>query len=58
MGDFKHLVIVKFKEGAAVEEILKGMEKLVSEIDSVKSFEWSVFTCFLLFDGYSLPFDL
>ncbi|KAF8403230.1 hypothetical protein HHK36_011331 [Tetracentron sinense] len=41
MGDnFKHLVLVKFKEGVVVEEITKGMEKLVSEIDAVKSFEW------------------
>jgi hypothetical protein len=40
MGDFKHLVIVKFKEDVAVEELLKGMEKLVSDIDAVKSFEW------------------
>ncbi|KAJ4724948.1 Stress responsive A/B Barrel Domain [Melia azedarach] len=40
MGEFKHLVIVKFKEGVAVEEMMKGMEKLVSEVDLVKSFEW------------------
>ncbi|KAJ8768042.1 hypothetical protein K2173_020982 [Erythroxylum novogranatense] len=40
MAEFKHLVIVKFKEGAPVEDIVKGMEKLVSEIDHVKSFEW------------------
>lgn len=40
MGDFKHLVIAKFKEGVVVEEVLKGMEKLVSDIDAVKSFEW------------------
>ncbi|KAJ1401776.1 Stress responsive alpha-beta barrel [Sesbania bispinosa] len=40
MGEFKHFVIVKFKEGVVVEEITKGMEKLVSEIDAVKSFEW------------------
>ncbi|KAK9175639.1 hypothetical protein WN944_027646 [Citrus x changshan-huyou] len=40
MGEFKHLVIVKFKEGVVVEDIVKGMKKLVSEIDSVKSFEW------------------
>ncbi|XP_050947756.1 stress-response A/B barrel domain-containing protein At5g22580 isoform X2 [Cucumis melo] len=40
MGEeFKHLVLVKFKEGAAVEEILKGMENLVSEVEAVKSFE-------------------
>lgn len=42
MGDFKHFVIVKFKEGVAVDELTKGMEKLVSEIDAVKSFEWYV----------------
>ncbi|BAT92053.1 stress-response A/B barrel domain-containing protein At5g22580 [Vigna umbellata] len=40
MGEFKHFVIVKFKEGVAVDELTKGMEKLVSEIDAVKSFEW------------------
>ncbi|XP_057955812.1 stress-response A/B barrel domain-containing protein At5g22580 [Malania oleifera] len=40
MGEFKHLVLAKFKEGVVVEDILKGMEKLVSEIDAVKSFEW------------------
>ncbi|KAF7808026.1 stress-response A/B barrel domain-containing protein [Senna tora] len=40
MGEFKHLVIVKFKEGVVVEEVIKGMEKLVSEIDALKSFEW------------------
>lgn len=40
MGEFKHFVIVKFKEGAVVEDLTKGMEKLVSEIDAVKSFEW------------------
>ncbi|KAG8484829.1 hypothetical protein CXB51_021539 [Gossypium anomalum] len=40
MAGFKHLVIVKFKEDVVVEDILKGMQKLVSEIDAVKSFEW------------------
>ncbi|KAK6247324.1 hypothetical protein QUC31_018889 [Theobroma cacao] len=40
MEGFKHLVVVKFKENVAVEEIVKGMEKLVSEVDAVKSFEW------------------
>lgn len=44
MGEFKHFVIVKFKEGVAVDELTKGMEKLVSEIDAVKSFEWYVFS--------------
>lgn len=45
MGEFKHFVIVKFKEGVAVDELTKGMEKLVTEIGAVKSFEWYVF-CF------------
>ncbi|KAJ7947948.1 Stress responsive A/B Barrel Domain [Quillaja saponaria] len=40
MEEFKHFVIVKFKEGVAVEDLVKGMEKLVSEVDAVKSFEW------------------
>ncbi|CAL9231182.1 unnamed protein product [Arabidopsis halleri] len=37
---FKHLVVVKFKEDTKVDEILKGLENLVSQIDTVKSFEW------------------
>ncbi|RWR97199.1 Stress responsive alpha-beta barrel [Cinnamomum micranthum f. kanehirae] len=36
MGELKHLVLVQFKEGVVVEEILKGMEKMASEIDLVK----------------------
>ncbi|KAF5931072.1 hypothetical protein HYC85_031945 [Camellia sinensis] len=36
MAEFKHLVVVKFKEEVVVDEIVKGMEKLVSEIDAVK----------------------
>lgn len=40
MGEFKHLVIAKFKEGVNVEEIVEQVEKVVSDIDSVKSFEW------------------
>ncbi|CAN6692206.1 unnamed protein product [Malus baccata var. baccata] len=40
MGEFKHLVIVKFKENVLMEEILKDMEKMVAEIDVIKSFEW------------------
>ncbi|KAF6148052.1 hypothetical protein GIB67_024227 [Kingdonia uniflora] len=40
MGDLKHLVIVKFKEGVVVDDMLDGMKKLALEIDAVKSFEW------------------
>ncbi|KAL8094253.1 stress-response A/B barrel domain-containing protein At5g22580 [Apium graveolens] len=40
MAAFKHLVVAKFKDDVVVEDILKGLEKLASEIDAVKSFEW------------------
>ncbi|KAI4382265.1 hypothetical protein MLD38_008250 [Melastoma candidum] len=40
MAEFKHLVVVKFKEGANVSELLKGMEDLTSGLDLVKSAEW------------------
>ncbi|XP_051120314.1 stress-response A/B barrel domain-containing protein At5g22580-like [Andrographis paniculata] len=39
-SEFKHLVLVKFKDGVQVEEVLKGMEKLVSEMDTINSFFW------------------
>ncbi|PHT35273.1 hypothetical protein CQW23_27073 [Capsicum baccatum] len=39
-NEFKHLVLVKFKEDVVVEDILKGLEKLVQEMDIVKSFVW------------------
>lgn len=63
MGEsFKHLVIVKFKEDVVVEDVIKGMESLVSEIDSVKSFEWYMYFHFsFLFVCYFdklLYFDL
>ncbi|KAE9593150.1 hypothetical protein Lal_00028898 [Lupinus albus] len=40
MGAFNHYVIVKFKDGVAVEELVQGLEKMISGIDQVKSFEW------------------
>lgn len=40
MGDFKHLVLVKFKDGVVVEKLMEGMQNLVAEMDTVKSFEW------------------
>ena len=40
MGEFKHLVVAKFKDGVVVEDIIKGMLDMVSQIDAVKSFEW------------------
>ncbi|RZS14018.1 hypothetical protein BHM03_00045680 [Ensete ventricosum] len=35
MGDIKHLVLAKFKDGVVVEELLQGLQNLVSEIDDV-----------------------
>ncbi|KAF5822695.1 putative stress responsive alpha-beta barrel [Helianthus annuus] len=40
MAEFVHLVVVKFKEEVVVEDIIKGLEKLVSQVDTVKSFVW------------------
>ncbi|KAE9616734.1 hypothetical protein Lal_00034671 [Lupinus albus] len=40
MGAFNHYVIVKFKDGVAVEELVQGLEKMISGIEQVKSFEW------------------
>lgn len=37
---FKHLVIVRFKEGTVVADIMKALEKLVSDVDLVKTFAW------------------
>ena len=53
MGAFNHYVIVKFKDGVEVEELIQGLEKMVSGIDQVKSFEWyETINCSTLFqDG-------
>ncbi|XP_057781921.1 stress-response A/B barrel domain-containing protein At5g22580 [Salvia miltiorrhiza] len=40
MAEFNHLVLVKFKDDVVVDDVLKGLEKLVSEMDTVKSFVW------------------
>lgn len=40
MGTFNHYVIVKFKDGVAIEELIQGLEKMISGIELVKSFEW------------------
>ena len=43
MGAFNHFVIVKFKDGVAVEELTEGLEKMILGIEHVKSFEWYEF---------------
>ncbi|KAG6415157.1 hypothetical protein SASPL_122560 [Salvia splendens] len=40
MAEFNHLVLVKFKDDVVVDDVLQGLEKLVSEMDTVKSFVW------------------
>ena len=58
MGTFNHYVIVKFNDGVAVDELIQGLEKMVSGIDHVKSFEryktiYLQFTLFLdSYDSY------
>lgn len=42
MAEFKHLVLVKFKDDVVVDDVLKGLEKLASEMDTIKSFVWLV----------------
>jgi len=50
MGDFNHYVVVKFKDGVAVDELIQGLEKMVSGIHEVKSFEWyKTINCSTLF---------
>ncbi|KAF3621941.1 putative tRNA dimethylallyltransferase 2-like, partial [Capsicum annuum] len=39
-NEFKHLVLVKFKEDVVVEDILKELEKLAHGTDLIKSFVW------------------
>ncbi|RWR82370.1 Stress responsive alpha-beta barrel [Cinnamomum micranthum f. kanehirae] len=40
MGSMTHLVVAKFKEGVVMGDIKKGVEKMASQIDCIKSFEW------------------
>lgn len=46
MGEFNHYVIVKFKDGVAVEELLQGLENMISATELVKSFDWYVWFFF------------
>ncbi|CAO2143289.1 unnamed protein product [Urochloa humidicola] len=60
MGEVKHLCLVKFKEGVAVEDVLKGMTDLVAQMDMVKSFEWGqdVLNQEMLTQGFTHVFSL
>ena len=51
MAEFKHLVIAKFKESVNVEEIVEQVEKMVSDIDYVKSFEWYLSPFYALYQS-------
>jgi hypothetical protein len=44
MGSYNHYVIVKFKDGVEVEELIQDLEKMISGIEHVKSFQW--YECF------------
>ncbi|KAI3832732.1 hypothetical protein MKW98_002278 [Papaver atlanticum] len=60
MGDLRHIVVAKFKEGVNVDEVVKGMEKLVSDVETVKSFEWGhdVESNAMLTQGYTHVFSM
>ncbi|XP_044387851.1 stress-response A/B barrel domain-containing protein At5g22580 isoform X1 [Triticum aestivum] len=40
--EFKHLCLVRFKEGVVVEDIIEELTKLAAELDTVKFFGWSI----------------
>lgn len=40
MGEFKHLCLVRFKEGVVVDNIIQELSKLATELDTVKYFGW------------------
>ncbi|MCL7022726.1 hypothetical protein MKW94_016850 [Papaver nudicaule] len=60
MGDLKQILVVKFKEGVIVEEIVKGIKKMVSDIEAVKSFEWGhdIGSNEMLTQGYTHVFTM
>ncbi|KAF5777687.1 putative stress responsive alpha-beta barrel [Helianthus annuus] len=53
MAEFVHLVVVKFKEEVVVEDIIKGLEKLVSQVDTVKSFGKDIESMEMLRQGFT-----
>jgi hypothetical protein len=38
--EFKHLCLVRFKEGVVVEDIIQELSKLAAELDMIKFFGW------------------
>ncbi|XP_048566873.1 stress-response A/B barrel domain-containing protein At5g22580-like [Triticum urartu] len=38
--EFKHLCLVRFKEGVVVDDIIEELTKLAGELDTVKFFGW------------------
>ena len=38
--EFKHLCLVRFKEGVVVDDIIEELTKLAAELDTVKYFGW------------------
>uniref|UniRef100_A0A453K9H3 Stress-response A/B barrel domain-containing protein n=1 Tax=Aegilops tauschii subsp. strangulata TaxID=200361 RepID=A0A453K9H3_AEGTS len=46
--EFKHLCLVRFKEGVVVEDIIEELTKLAAELDTVKFFGWYVCICIAL----------
>ena len=38
--EFKHLCLVRFKEGVVVDDIIQELTKLAAELDTIKFFGW------------------
>jgi hypothetical protein len=52
MGSYNHYVIVKFKDGVEIEELIHDLEKMISGIEHVKSFQWYEFFFFSFFYAF------
>ncbi|MFS8026705.1 putative stress responsive alpha-beta barrel [Helianthus anomalus] len=43
MGEVKHILLAKFKDGISqqqIDDLIKGYANLVNHIESMKSFRW------------------
>ncbi|MCL7030841.1 hypothetical protein MKW94_016574 [Papaver nudicaule] len=60
MGDLKHIVVAKFKEGVIVDELVEGMEKMVLDIQAVEYIEWGhdIESNEMLTQGYTHVFSM
>ena len=53
--EFKHLCLVRFKEGVVVDDIIEELTKLAGELDTVKFFGWYAFAFHLFCSKKGIP---